>query len=215
MRATTTHTPLIALLAALACAACDTDPPAPATTGTYVAFSQGTTMPPLVFEDRTRPPSVDELREDQRAALDRIAENPQAFLAGGPPTAVLNEAELVFFAAGRLFELMGYYDDAVSSGDTRFRARLAWTLERSGLHSRALRESATAVEERPEDAEAWFVRGFILGQADEATVPLLREIRDCYARSIELDPAFVGPSDVDAAALRTQIAEIDAALVGR
>lgn len=206
---------LLAAVATGTLGACDTDPPEPATTGTYVSFAEGTVMPPLAFEDRTHPPSSEDLREDQQAALARIAENPAAFLAGGPPTAVLNEAELVFFAAGRLTELMGYYDDAVSGGDTRFRARLAWTLERSGLHSRAQRESARAVEERPNDAEAWFVRGFILGQADEATVPLLREIRDCYARAIELEPAFVGPSDVDAAALRTQIAEIDAALVGR
>ncbi len=202
-------------LVAAALTACTVDPPPPATSGTYIDFHESTDLAALRAPVADTPPLLEDLREDQRDALERILDAPDVFFARRPPTPVLNEAELVFLAAGRVFELTEMYDDAVQGGITTLRPRLAWMLERTGLHSRALSESARAVEELPEDAEAWFVRGFVLGQQDEATVELLREIRECYAQTVALDPAFVGPSDVTATDIRAQVQGIDRALEGR
>ena len=194
---------------------CAPDLPPPSG-GAYLAFDEVSAADieaALSIDPPTTTPEA-ELRPDQQQALERIVADPSAFFARRPPTPVLNEAELVFAAGGRLFELTGLYGEAVERGVTELRPRLAWMLERIGLHGRALAESQQAIDEHPDDAEAWFVRGYVLGQSDEASTELLRAIRDAYERAYTLDPEFLGPSDVTAAELRAQVQQIDASLGG-
>lgn len=207
----------VVLCAALGAAGCErVEPPFP--DGITVDFrtadpsstqlaDPGAALAPLLA-----PPAP--LREDQEEVIATIAANPEGFLRVRPPTEVLNEAELVFFAAGRLFELAAWYADAVERGVVDLRARSAWAYERAGLHSEALRQARTCVDERPEDAECWFVLGFVLGQSTESNDAALREIRDAFAKAVELDPEFSGPSNVSAAELRRQVRDIDARLGG-
>ena len=169
------------------------------------AFDPSAALQPLLA-----PPP--ELASEQARLLAEIRQSPDRFLRVRPPTAVLNEAELVFFAAGHTLELMTFYAEAVDRGVVDLRPRLAWLLERGGLHDAALAAAETAVRERPEDAEAHFVLGFVLGQSDTAGPELLRRIGIEYARATELEPDFVGPGGVTAAELRRQVAEIDARL---
>lgn len=202
------------LAAPLALAGCERVAP-PLPDGNTVTFSEGglAEFDPSAALTPLRDAAL-QLREDQDAVIASIAEHPEAFLAGAPPTEVLNEAELVFFGAGRLFELAGWYADAVERGQTELRPRVAWAYERVGLHNEALEQARLAVDERPNDAQAWFVLGFVLGQAESADDVLLTTIRDAFAKAIELDPRFVGPSGVTANDLRQQVMEIDRALVG-
>jgi hypothetical protein len=150
-----------------------------------------------------------------REIADRIAADPEAFLRTVPPVAVLNEAELVFFATGRLCELGGYYRAAVARGVEALRPRLAWVDERCGLPASALRHAEAAVQATPTSADAWFVLGFVLGQSEQADRALLERVRDAYARAVTLDPTYLGPTGVTAAELRSQVAQIDEALRAR
>ncbi|MFT6396493.1 MAG: tetratricopeptide (TPR) repeat protein, partial [Bradymonadia bacterium] len=115
-----------------------------------------------VDEISTRP----ELDAEKRAIIDQIVTAPEEFLTQRPPTAVLNEAELVFFAAGRTFELLEFYAAAVERGVEEMRPRRAWLLERLGLHEEALAQARQAIDVSPESAEAHFVLGFVLGQSE-------------------------------------------------
>lgn len=153
-----------------------------------------------------------ELDADKTAVLNQIVAAPEEFLSQRPPTAVLNEAELVFFAAGRTFELLDHYAAAVERGVENMRPRRAWLLERLGLHDEALAEARLAVANAPQAAEAHFVLGFVLGQSEEADRALLVEIRDAYRRAVALQPEFLGPSGVSAAEVLEQVRAIDSSL---
>lgn len=202
---------LVIALAILAGCTSEQGPPHP--DGVTLVFGEGDpgAFDPSAALDDLAGADV-QLREDQQAIIDTIAAHPQRFLAGGPTTAVLNEAELVFLGAGRIYELAGWMVDAVEGGDTGWRPRAAWTLERAGLHTKALRYAEIAVEEHPDDAEAWFVLGYILGQADDADEDTLRRVGEAFEEAIDLDPDFAGPGNVRAPELRRQVREINASL---
>jgi tetratricopeptide (TPR) repeat protein len=152
------------------------------------------------------------LPADQQEIIDRIVERSDAFFDREPPAAVLEEAELIFFAARRTHELADLYRAAADrQGPASWvRPRYAWLLERLGLSDAARREIAVAVEARPTDPQAHFVRGLILARTargdDEAR---LRELRDAFERVLELDPNFVGVSGLNADDIREQLAELD------
>lgn len=149
---------------------------------------------------------------EQQDVVERIVGDPAGFLDRRPPPEVLNEAELVFFAAGRIFEMLHFYADAVDRGVEELRPRKAWLLQRVGLHQEALVEARIAVQRTPESADAHFVLGYVLGQSDEADTALLREVRGAYQATVTLDPAYVGPSDVRVADILEQVRSLDAAL---
>jgi len=146
---------------------------------------------------------------EPEALLDQIASDPERFLAQRPPTAVLNEAELVFFVSGRIFQLADLYRDAVDRGVIDLLPRLAWVMERAGLHTAAMARAEEAVERLPDNAEAHFVHAYLLGQSETSDRAQLARIRSGFSRALELDPAFVGPSDVSAARVRAQVRELD------
>ena len=175
-------------------------------------FSKGA---PSDYDETAFVDSISErptLSEAQESLMETITDDPVQFLSRRPPTEVLNEAELVFFAAGRTGELLHLYSDAVDAGTETLRCRKAWLLERIGLHEEALVDARFAVRNSPEFAEAHFVLGFVLGQSDDADRDLLIEIRDAYRRSVTLDPGFVGPSDVGAPEVLEQVRAIDSAI---
>lgn len=193
--------------------ACDLNPePHSPNAGEIVFHRSGSAAadPQRVLAPFLVPPAVAD--PEQRDILDRISTDPAAFFGRNPPAPVLNEAELVYFAAGRTFELADHYRAAVDAGVTALRPRLAWTYQRLGLDSAALAQAQRAVDEQPSSADAWFVLGFTLGQSETADDALLSRVRDAYAKALELDDAYVGPSGVSAADLAEQVRRIDAAL---
>ena len=199
---------LTSLLLVLALTGCDA---ASATPGAFL-FSE---LPASEYDEAEFVEAISQrpaLSEAQEALIQQITSDPSAFLARRPPTEVLNEAELVFFAGGRTFELLYFYSDAVDSGVEALRCRKAWLLERAGLQDEALAEARLAVSRSPELAEAYFVLGYVLGQSDEADRMLLVEIRDAYHRAVTLDPSFVGPSNVDASDVLEQVRAIDSTI---
>lgn len=147
------------------------------------------------------------LDASRQALLDRVLEDPQAFFANGPSTAVLNETELVFFAAGRSFELADLYLDEVErQGEASpIRVRLAWLYQRLGQRDAATREAAAALAARPNDPAAHFVDAFVLGQRSELDEQGVQAVLEGYERVLALDPQFRGPGGVTAADLREQV----------
>lgn len=196
------------LLAASFLLGCASEPPVAG-----AILFEGGTLPgaegeSFVQEISERP----ELSAQQEAVIQQIVDGPEGFFDRAPPAEVLNETELVFFAAGRIFELLDFYADAVDRGVEALRPRKAWLLERGGLHDAALAEARIAVQRAPESADAHFVLGYVLGQSDEADTALLREIRDAYRATVTLDPDYVGPSDVQVNDVLEQVRALDAAL---
>jgi tetratricopeptide (TPR) repeat protein len=153
------------------------------------------------------------LDASRQALLDRVLADPQAFFANGPSTEVLNETELVFFAAGRSFELADLYLEQVereaAAGPTQ--VRLAWLYQRLGLRDAALRLAGTALDARPDDPAAQFVDAFVKGQQAPLEPSDVEAVRRGYERVLILDPQFRGPGGVTAADLREQVSAIAAA----
>ncbi len=196
------------VLAAVLLSACAPDDVPP---GTYL-FADGplSNFAANAYVDQlSQRPDLD---PEKRAVVEQIVAAPEEFLTQRPPTSVLNEAELVFFAAGRSFELLDFYAAAVERGVEDMRPRRAWLLERLGLHDEALSEARQAVRDLPQSAEAHFVLGFVLGQSEEADRALLSEIRDSYRRAVSLDPEFLGPSGVTAPEVLEQVRAIESSL---
>ncbi len=195
---------LIALVAA--CVPDTTDPNA----GASIAFD-APVAPRLVPDEAIAPlrPDADRATPEQAALIERIVEAGDDFFQRQPDATVLDETELVFFSVGRIADLVDLYRQRVDNGDERLRPRLAWLYQRLGLFTAAIEQSDLARQNTPDAAEAWFVYGFVLGQASEGDRESLRVVRDAYARAVELDPAFVGPGGVTAASLRRQVSDLD------
>lgn len=130
----------------------------------------------------------------------------RVFLAEPPPE-YLNEIELSFFAAGAVLELADLYLEAVEvAGEASpLRPRLAWLYQRLGLSAEALAHSERALRARPDDAQAHFVHGFLLGQDPDASDETLARVATHFERALALDAGFVGPGGVDAATLRREL----------
>ncbi len=157
------------------------------------------------------PPPLD---DERQRLLDRVLEDPEGFLTGPPPVAVLNEAELVFFAAGRSFELADLYLEQVERDGpgAPLRSRLAWLYQRLGQDDAALVAAEHAVRERPADPQAVFVHAFVRGQQQTASDDVIADVLAGYERVLMLEPSFLGPGGVSADDLRTQVAQFRAAL---
>jgi len=151
-----------------------------------------------------------ELEGRERAIFDNMRATHERIFDAVPPDDVLDEIELIFFAAHASFELADYYLASVERAGhgAPMRYRLAWLYQRLGLLTAAEAQARQAVQERPDDPRAHFALGFVLGQT-EPSHDDLTEIRDAFARVLELDADFVGPGDASAAFLRSQIAQID------
>jgi tetratricopeptide (TPR) repeat protein len=198
----------------LGCACAQPEPSLPPGTSVDFRDPASTAFDPAALEPLRALEGVS-LTDEQRMVLDRIAASPQTFLASAPPPEVLNEAELVFFTAGRLFELAEAYAAAADDGAEHLLPRVAWAFERAGLHTEAIRRAEQAIAARPEDPVAHFVHGFVLGQEDVAPDALLERVAASFERAIELDPDFVGPGNVTATALRAQVDQLRSVLEAR
>lgn len=205
---------VIAALAALAAVACE-HPHRDAVPVGYVELNPFAPVgPPAEAALLPLLAEPEPLDAERQRLLDRVLEDPAGFLAGPPPVAVLNEAELVFFAAGRSFELADLYLEQVERDGVGapLRSRLAWLYQRLGQETAALRVSEQAVRERPRDPQAVFVHAFVRGQRETASEALIAEVLAGYERVLELDPAFVGPGGVTANDLRAQVDQFRQAL---
>lgn len=203
---------LITVPLALAMAACA--PPWPESGHVAEVRTDGrpvATMDPELALAPWADPGV-EPSDRHRELLGQIRDQGDDFFAAHPPPAVLNEVELVFFLDGATTELADTYLRVVESqGDASpLRPRLAWLYQRLGLATAAEREARASVEHLPADAQAWFILGFILGQAEDPSTETLVEIRDAFARALQLDPGFEGPGGVTAATLRQQVDRLTA-----
>jgi tetratricopeptide (TPR) repeat protein len=137
-----------------------------------------------------RPPAP--LSDEEQTLLDTIVASPERFLDSGPPHAVLNQAELVFFAAGRSLELAPLYAAAVErqGQDSALRVRLALLLQRLGMFPSAEREARLAVQHRPADPDAHYVLGNLLAQGEDRSAGRLAEIAGHWERVFELAPDY-------------------------
>lgn len=203
----------LTLLTALALAACQ-EPLAPESPAGAV---------PLVFGAPAAAPEAEALlpwstptsvlNERQQLALQQVRENSERVFSSNPPVEVLDEIELVFFGAAASHELAGYYRAAADAAgpSAAIRPRLAWHYLFLGLLTAAEQQAEMAVEHRPDDAQAWFVRGFVRARLAGTDAALQAGARADFERALALAPDFVGPAGFTAETVRNEIAQLSAA----
>lgn len=132
------------------------------------------------------------LSEDEERLMAAISEAPERFFDSIPPHAVLNEAELVYFSAGRSLELPLLYQDAIERQGERspLRIRLALILQRIGMYPSAEREARLAAELLPDNPDAHYVLGNVMAQGEDRSPQALQQIADAWGRALEISPAY-------------------------
>jgi len=141
------------------------------------------------------------LDDGSREILDAILAQPEAFLDASPPPEILNQAEAVISAAGRLPELAYMYRDANTRAVERGMAppwgpRLARVLAQLGQVDAALAMAQAEVERTPDRADAWYALASVLMQLVTTPDPeILQGIEEALQNFMRLspeEPAFDG-----------------------
>lgn len=201
---------LLALLLAalvLAASACAPDLSEPGPAG-FLPLGHG--MAPAPDPDLVRaavtPPTDAALDQAQEIVALVAGQGSRVFLAN-PPARHLNDIELAHFATGDVHALADAYLEAVEAGGNTspMRPRLAWLYQRLGLIGEAHHHAELALAHRPDDPQALFVMGFLLGQDPNADDETLDRIVVLFERTLLRDPAFLGPGGVDAETLQREL----------
>lgn len=152
------------------------------------------------------------LTERQQGVLDEVRGLGAELFATRPPAPVLDEIELVYFVDGSSMELADRYQEAAQAQGqgSSMRPRLAWLYHRLAMTTQARAQSEQAVRERPDDATAQFVYGFVHFDPNAHDPETIELVRNAFRRTLMLDPEFVGPGGVTAASLREELDALDA-----
>ncbi len=145
-------------------------------------------------------------REQDLELVREIASRHEEIFRRDPPQQVMDEAELIFFATGRLPELVEYYEEAIERrhGDTSLLARLGWLYERLGLEDLAFESVKDAAQRRPDDAFAHFALAYTYGQQAERRDDPYPHMLTALERVFELEPTFEVRGVVSHQALREE-----------
>jgi tetratricopeptide (TPR) repeat protein len=181
----------VSALATLLLACSDTPSLTPAGQVDLTRLPHGTVDVEQVSNALTRP--AEPLDEEQERLIDAISQAPERFFDSLPPHPVLNEAELVYFSAGRSLELPLFYQDAIErqGEDSPMRIRLALILQRIGMYPAAEREARLALQFRPTDPDASYVLANVLAQAEDRSPARLEEIDQNWSRTLQLAPEYI------------------------
>lgn len=150
------------------------------------------------------------LSDDEERLIAAISEAPERFFDSLPPHAVLNEAELVYFSAGRSLELPLLYQDAIERQGERspMRIRLALILQRIGMYPSAEREARLAAELLPENPDALYVLGNVMAQAEDRSPEALQQIADAWGRVLQLAPDYAPLDGTPAAEFQQRVQQV-------
>ena len=165
---------------------------------TELDFASVSSTPPVDVPPLT--PEVERTMEEMDARYAQI-------LAEPAPPEIYDQLESIYLTSGRAFILADYYLEVVESHgpDSHLRPRLAWYYEQVGQHTSARRQADIALENRPNDPNVHFIRGFLLLEDAESDPAVFEEVQQHFARVLELDPAFLGPYGVSAQALAAEV----------
>ncbi len=201
-----------ALAAAIALAACASEraPERPAAS-TVVDAPMVAPLPNDELMLAATAPSMT-LTERQQGVLDEVRGLGAELFATRPPAPVFDEIELVYFVDGSSIELADRYLEAVQAQGqgASMRPRLAWLYHRLAMTSQARAQAEQAVRERPDDATAQFVYGFVHFDPNAHDPESIELVRNAFRRTLVLDSEFVGPGGVTADSLREELAALDA-----
>jgi hypothetical protein len=157
---------------------------------------------------------ADRLDDGSREILDAILAQPEAFLDASPPAEILNQAEAVVTAAGRLPELAYMYRDANTRAQERglappWNPRLARVLAQLGQVDAALAMAQAEVEQTPDRADAWYALASVLMQQASTSEPqILDQIEQALLRFVQLSPTEPAFDGTPVATLQSQIEQI-------
>lgn len=202
----------VALLLCVTLAACAPDASTPEPAG-LLPLTHG--LAPAPDRDLVRaavtPPADASLDQAHEIVALVASQGARVYLAN-PPARHLNDIELAHFATGQVHALADAYLEAVQAVGpaSPMRPRLAWLYQRLGLVGEARFHADLALQHRPDDPQALFVMGFLLGQDPAADDATLDRIAELFERTLILDPQFLGPGGVDAATLQRELRALHA-----
>lgn len=173
------------------------EPVSPGASDLYAA--RGNQWDPASFPVAAEPNS-EALPPQYAEIIRQVEQRGDSMFRQAPPPAVLHELELVYFAAGRIFELADRYRSVVEQQGVShpMAARLAYLYARLGQQTAAEELARRVRDAQPEQPFAWFVYAFSFGQQESPSEETLREIERAFGKILALDPSFAMPGGISA-----------------
>ena len=148
--------------------------------------------------------------DDTNKLLDDFGKRAQVAFTTDEAAKHLAGLESFYMSTGRYLELVDLYRQAYDlHGPTHYIGpRLAWAYLTIGEEGKAKEITDEALLKRPNDPFAHFVHGYLIG-ADASNDPAVGlQVYRAWARTVELDPAFVGPQGITAARIKGRLVEM-------
>lgn len=155
------------------------------------------------------PPGDPKNNKQFQQLFDGVEKNAQALFDRPGVERQLDLIERAYISAGRYQDLMAMYTKHVDARGAKSAVapRLAWALVKLGQDKRARELSASLVKQAPTNATYWFIYGAYWLRFANTSNEAAKKLIVGWEETLKLNPTFTGFDQINAAALKKEVAQ--------